>query len=165
MYFTLYSYGPKNIFINAYYINANNENIIMRTITLNDYVLKVYDDIEELPIVNFQKYNKYMLIDAGIGSDIDSVDSHLVRIAKYVNTDKAKAMQELQNMRQCLYMIVSNISPIHLAFAALIYSINGAKVTDLSDENLKNILDKLKHTKRSKLIDFIADFKKKLKRP
>ena len=137
----------------------------MRTMTLNGNVLKVYDDIDELPILNFQKYNKFLLIDSGIGSDVDAIDRHISRIAKYIKTDKVLAMQELQNMRQCMYMIANNISPIHMAFASLIYSFNGNPVTDLSDENLKSLIDKLRYTKRSKIIDFLADFKKKLTKP
>lgn len=138
----------------------------MKTITLNDSVLKMYDDIDELPIVNFQKFNKYMLIDSGIGSDIDSIDKHITRLAKLVKLDdKAQALQELQNMRQNMHMIVNNISPIHLAFATLIYSINGQRLTDLSDENLNALLHRLQCTKRSKVIDLVLSFKKKLKRP
>lgn len=137
----------------------------MKTITLNDNVLKMYDDIDELPIVNFQKFNKYMLIDSGIGSDIDSIDKHITRLAKLVKLDdKAQALQELQNMRQNMHMIVNNISPIHLAFATLIYSINGQRLTDLSDENLNALLHRLQCTKRSKVIDIVLSFKKKLKR-
>lgn len=136
----------------------------MKTITLNDNVLKLYDDIDELPIVNFQKFNKYMLIDSGVGSDADSIDRHITKLAKLVKSDdKAQALQELQNMRQNMYMIVNNISPIHLAFTALIYSFNGQLITDLSDENLKAILHRLQHAKRSKIVDIVLNFKKKLK--
>lgn len=134
----------------------------MRRLFVNGRVLKVYDSIDELPIVNFQKYNKYLLIDAGIGSDIDSIDAHMAKIAKLVRVDTKKALQELQNMRQNMYMITSEISPKYLAFASLIYSIDGKVVTDLSDENLKSILDELRMVKHSWLIDFVAGFKKKV---
>jgi len=36
-----------------------------------------------------------------------------------------KALQELQNMRQNMYMVNNEISPRYLAFAALIHSIDG----------------------------------------
>ena len=38
----------------------------MKKVVINNTVLELYDGIEELPIVNFQKFNKYMLIDSGI---------------------------------------------------------------------------------------------------
>jgi len=134
----------------------------MKELTIKEHVLKMYDSIDEMPIVNFQKYNKYILIDSGLGSDIDSVDSHLVNLAKLIKTDKAKASQELQNLRQTMHLIVSGISPKHLAFAALIHSIDGEAVTDLSDDNLKSILDKLNEVKHSKIVDFLIWLKKKL---
>lgn len=134
----------------------------MKTIKLNGYTLELYDSIDEMPIVNFQKYNKYVLIDSGLGSDINSIDAHLINLAKLIKSDKVKASQELQNLRQNMHMIVSGISPKYLAFAALIHSINGEKVTNLSDDNLKATLDKLKEAKHSKIIDFLVWLKKKL---
>lgn len=48
----------------------------MKTVKINNHELKLYDNIDEMPIVNFQKYNKYIIVDSGLGSDIDSVDEH-----------------------------------------------------------------------------------------
>ena len=134
----------------------------MKNVVVNKKVLTLYDSIDELPIVNFQKYNKYLLIDAGIGSDVNDIDEHITRLAKYIKTDLAKASQELQNYRQNLYMIASGISPKHMAFAALIHSIDGKKVEDYSDDNLQRILDDLRTVKRSWLVDLLAKIKKKI---
>lgn len=135
----------------------------MKTLQINNKVVKIYDSIDEMPIVNFQKYNRYLLIDSGIGSDVDDVDAHIVRIAKLINSeDKKKAIQELQSMRQNLHMINSQISPKYLAFAALIHSIDGKEITDLSDDNLKAILENLKTVKHSALVELILKLKKKV---
>lgn len=135
----------------------------MKAIKINNKIIQVYDSIDEMPIVNFQKYNKYLLIDSGIGSDVDDIDSHIVKIAKFINLkDSKKALQELQNMRQNLYMINSEISPKYLAFAALIHSINGKRVTNLSDDNLKAILKSISEVKHSAIIDFMMWLKKKV---
>lgn len=134
----------------------------MKNIVVNKKVLTLYDSIDELPIVNFQKYNKYLLIDAGIGSDVNDIDEHITRLAKYIKTDLAKASQELQNYRQNLYMIASGISPKHMAFAALIHSIDGKKIEDYSDDNLQRILDDLRTVKRSWLVDLLIKIKKKI---
>ena len=66
----------------------------MKTVKINNHELKLYDSIDEMPIVNFQKYNKYIIVDSGLGSDIDSVDEHLVNLAKLIKSDKDKAQQE-----------------------------------------------------------------------
>lgn len=134
----------------------------MKEIATKGHIIKLYDSIDEMPIVNFQKYNKFILIDSGLGSDIDSVDSHLVNLARLIKTDKAKASQELQNLRQTMHMIVSGISPKYLAFAALIHSIDNKVITDLSDDNLKKILSDINYVKHNKIIKFLAWLKKKL---
>lgn len=135
----------------------------MKNLTVNKKTVRVYDSIDEMPIINFQKYNKYLLIDSGIGSDVDDIDAHIARIAKFIKSNNAKkALQELQNMRQNMYMVNSEISPKYLAFAALIHSIDGKEVNDLSDDGLKNVLAKLKEIKHSKIIDFLVWLKKKV---
>ena len=98
----------------------------MKSLLINKKIVRVYDSIDEMPIINFQKYNKYLLIDSGIGSDADDIDAHIIKIAKFIKANNSKkALQELQNMRQNMYMVNSEISPKYLAFAALIYSIDG----------------------------------------
>lgn len=135
----------------------------MKETYVNKKKILLYSSIDELPIVNFQKYNKYLLIDSGIGSDVDDVDSHIINIAKAIKAkDSKKALQELQNLRQNIHMINNEISPKHLAFAALIHSIDGKEVTDLSDENLKSIVESLNKVKRSWLISLLVELKKKL---
>lgn len=135
----------------------------MKSLIVNKKIVRVYDSIDEMPITNFQKYNKYLLIDSGIGSDVDDIDAHITRVAKFIkSSNNKKALQELQNMRQNMYMVNSEISPKYLAFAALIHSIDGKEVTDLSDDGLKDLLAELKEIKHSKIIDFLLWLKKKV---
>ena len=135
----------------------------MKSLLINKKIVRVYDSIDEMPIVNFQKYNKYLLIDSGIGSDADDIDAHIVKIAKYIKSNNnKKALQELQNMRQNIYMVNSEISPKYLAFAALIHSVDGKEVNDLSDDGLKKLLQDLKEVKHSKVVDFLLRLKKKV---
>lgn len=135
----------------------------MKTIEANNKIIKLYDSIDEMPIANFQKYNKCVLIDSGIGSDVDSIDSHIVKIAKLINSgNSAKAMQELQNMRQNMHMIVQNVSPKYMAFAALVHSIDGVVVTDLSDSNLVEIISSISSVKASVVDNILEWLKKKL---
>ena len=134
----------------------------MKTFNIKGKIVKLYDSIDEMPIKNFQKYNKYILIDAGIGSDLNSIDSHIITVAKLMKTDINKAAQELQNLRQNLYMISSEISPKYMAFASLIHSIDGKELIDLSDDNLKQALNELNEIKHSVIFEFLAWLKKKL---
>lgn len=135
----------------------------MKTLKVNGKTVKVYDGIDEMPVVNFQKYNRCLLIDSGIGSDVDSVDSHIVKLARLVHAgDKEKALQELQNLRQNLYMINNCISPKHMAFAAVVHSVDGTEVTDLSDDGLKLLMESLNGERHGFFIDAVYGLKKKL---
>lgn len=55
----------------------------MKTLKLAGKTIEVYDDIENLPVTRFHKYNKMLLVDAGIGSDIADFDKHISRIAAF----------------------------------------------------------------------------------
>lgn len=135
----------------------------MKTIDTGKHVIKLYDSIDELPISAYQRYNKFLLIDAGIGSSVDDFDAHIVKLAKLIgNNDREKAMQELQNMRQNLYMVNSSISPKYLAFAALVHSIDGQKIEAVSDDDYHEILAKIQETPHSLLTKTFDWLKKKL---
>lgn len=134
----------------------------MKTIKLHGRKIVLYDSIEEMPITTFIQYNRNLLIDAGVGSDVDSIDSHISKIAKYIASgDKENGLKELENMRLNIYMVNSKISPKYLAFAALIKSIDGVEVTDHSDENLKRILSDINTMKHTFLLKVLDDIKKK----
>lgn len=135
----------------------------MITKRLNGHVIKVYDSIEELPIINFQKYNKFMLIGSIIGNDISDIDMQIIKIGKYIERNQLDlAIKQLDNMREAMHLISQEISPKYLAFAALIAELDGEKITDLSDSNLTEVLSRI-NTVRKKFIDLILEqFKKKV---
>lgn len=135
----------------------------MKTVKVGRNTIEVWDNIDELPVKRFHKFNKFMLIDSGVGSDLNDVNSHIAKIRKHIALgNKEEADKLLENMRQALYLIAQETHVRHLSFAALIKSVNGKEVTDLSDENMQELLklfNKESHTWFDKLIDFV---KKKL---
>lgn len=135
----------------------------MKTIDTGKHVIKLYDSVDELPISAYQRYNKFLLIDAGIGSSVDDLDSHIVKLAKLIGTnEREKAAQELQNMRQNLYMINSKISPKYLAFAALVYSVDDKKIEAVSDDDYHELLVKIQEIPHGLLTKTLDWLKKKL---
>lgn len=135
----------------------------MREEKINGLKVKMYDSIDELPIVRFHKYNKFMLIDSGIGSDLTDIDTHITKISSFIATDdKKNAIIEVENMRQLLYMITEGLSPKHLAFACLVHSINGNLITDISDDGLKKVNERLKSINRKWFSKMIESLKKKI---
>ena len=68
---------------------------------MNGHSVQIYASIEELPIVRFHKYNKCLLVDAGVGSDLNAFDTHIERVVRFIRADKREdAAKELENMRQ-----------------------------------------------------------------
>ena len=50
---------------------------------IGKHEVEIYDTIEELPMVRFHKYQKLLLIDAGIGSDITAFDQRGEKIERW----------------------------------------------------------------------------------
>ena len=116
----------------------------MQTIKIGKHTVEYYDTIDELPIVRFHKYQKLLLVDAGIGADIAAFDQRIERTRRFLSAGKAdKAQQELENMRQCVFLIQSGINVQHRAFAALVTKIDGKDCTDISDDALTAITEQL----------------------
>ena len=134
----------------------------MKTLKLAGKTIEVYDDIENLPVTRFHKYNKMLLVDAGIGSDIADFDRHISRIAAFLaKNDNKQAITELENIRQNVYFIQSGVSPRNLAFAVLVKSIDCKPCDDLSDEGLKKIVDMFADVPYKDLAASIEAVKKK----
>ena len=137
--------------------------VVMVTFEIGKHTVEMFDGIEELPIVRFHKYQKLLLIDAGIGSDIASFDQRIEKTRRFLMAGKPeKAQQELENLRQCVYMIQNGINPKHRAFAVLVSKIDGVEYNSISDESLDAILTTLQDTPESKLAARLDAAKKKL---
>lgn len=114
----------------------------MRKVTIGKYEVELFDSIEELPMLRFHKYNKMLLIDAGIGSDLSDFDAKIEKARIYLHSKQNDlAIIELENLRQNVYFVQSGISPKHLAFCVLVKSIDGEEKNDLSPEGLQKVLD------------------------
>lgn len=134
----------------------------MRTEKIAGYKVEIYESIDELPIKRFHKFNKYMLVDAGIGSDLNDINEHIAKISRFIDSDTKSAKQELENLRQSLFMVSEGMNVKHLSFVTLIHSINGELITDLSDENIKAVSKRLSNVKRNTLEKILNLVKKKI---
>lgn len=112
----------------------------MITIELKKHLLTkrhtviLYDSIENLPMDQFSKMQKYQMIESGIGKNISEFDRHLEATAQYLKHDKTdKAIAELKNLRQLFWHTLNEIDPSQLSFCCMIHSIDGKEITDYSD--------------------------------
>ena len=85
-----------------------------------------YDSDKVLPYRRYQKFNKHMMIDLEVGSNIVDYDRRLSRAISYLNNDDSKSAGiELTNQRQCLHNALEAYSPRGMALAVMVYSIDG----------------------------------------
>lgn len=153
---------PLDIVGRADLFNADNPGIMV-TAKIGKHTVEFYDTIEELPIVRFHKYQKLLLVDAGIGSDIAAFDQRIEKTRRFLMAGKPEqAQQELENMRQCVFLIQSGVNPKHRAFAALVTKIDGQDCTDIWDDALAAITEKLNDVPESELTAQLEAVKKKI---
>ena len=153
---------PLDIVGRADLFNADNPGIMV-TAKIGKHTVEFYDTIEELPIVRFHKYQKLLLVDAGIGSDIAAFDQRIEKTRRFLMAGKPEqAQQELENMRQCVFLIQSGVNPKHRAFAALVTKIDGQDCTDIGDDALAAITEKLNDVPESELTAQLEAVKKKI---
>lgn len=153
---------PLDIVGRADLFNADNPGIMV-TAKIGKHTVEFYDTIEELPIVRFHKYQKLLLVDAGIGSDIAAFDQRIEKTRRFLMAGKPEqAQQELENMRQCVFLIQSGVNPKHRAFAALVTKIDSQDCTDIGDDALAAITEKLNDVPESELTAQLEAVKKKI---
>lgn len=135
----------------------------MVTTEIGNHTVEYYDAIDELPIVRYHKYQKMLLIDAGVGSDITAFDHRIEKARRHLMAgEPEKAQTELDNLRQCVYMIQSGLNVRHLAFAALVKRIDGKLYDDLTDESLHEVCKLLSDSPNGALAAEIEAVKKKI---
>lgn len=153
---------PLDVVGRADMFNVDNPRIMV-TAKIGKHTVEYYDTIEELPIVRFHKYQKLLLVDAGVGSDITAFDQRIEKARRFIIAGKPdQAQQELENLRQCVFLIQTGMSPKHRAFAALVTKIDGQDCTDIGDDALAAITEKLNDVPESELTAQLDAVKKKI---
>lgn len=136
------------------------------TLKFNGHILEMYDSIQELPITRFQSYNLNLLIDGGIGSDLDSFDRHINSIRQLVVRDPNAAQTELTNLQQNVRFIMSKTNPKLNSFVVMIRKIDGRDISDddLTEDGIQAIIEELGKKKLSffSVKGFLNTIKKKL---
>lgn len=125
--------------------------------------VEMYDNIEELPIKRFHAYNKMLLIDAGIGGDLADFDTHCTKVMAYIQARKnEQAIQEMQNLRQNVYMMQKGIAPKMLAFACLVKSIDDKRCDDITESGLQSVVAQLEDATTKEITTSLEAVKKKI---
>ena len=135
----------------------------MVTTKLGKHRVELYGAVDELPIVRFHRYQKYLLIDAGVGGDITAFDQRTEKARRYLMAGKPDdARKELANLRQCVFLIQSGLTPRHRAFAALVRKVDGEEFPEADDSSIDRILELLGDVPLGELDGQLMSVKKKI---
>jgi len=134
----------------------------MRQVKIGKHKVELYDSIDELPIVRFHKFNKYVLVDCGIGSDMSDVDTHFEKILRYsAKKDFENLQKEIQNLRENLYFVLTELNPKTRSFCCLVKSIDGKDVGN-SDSGIESVFGILSGIPKKEMDGELEGLKKKL---
>ena len=111
---------------------------------IGKHTVELYSSAETLPIIRYQKFNKYLMIDNEVGSSIADYDKRMQKAVRFLKSDlKSEAIKELENNRQNVFNALNNYTPKNKALAVLVKSINGKKYVEIDSETLTEIEKKL----------------------
>ena len=103
-----------------------------------------YSSLDDLPPDRFHWFNNYILLDANVGSGVESILSQNTTADGLLQKGKIQeARRVLSNMRQAIMFTLNNVDPKCAAFAALVVSVDGAPFNDLSKESVDSLIKKL----------------------
>lgn len=115
----------------------------MIDVKINKHDFVFYDNIEDLPIVQYHRYSKYCLVECGVGDSIADIDRHIGKIIGLLD-DKQKAYKELLNLRQNMAMILGENDIHSKATLCLVHSVDGRLWEDFTDRGLCKLYELVK---------------------
>ena len=138
----------------------------MRKIEFDDHTIVIYSNIDDLTIGRYNAFNQFLLMDSGVGSTIEQIQSRMNRLDSFLASEKLKyARIERQNLQITFFATLHKINFSQRAFCCLLKSIDGEEYNDLSDSGLENTIQKLDEigVTMSMIKDIVITQKKNLK--
>jgi len=140
----------------------------MRTITGSHYPhgqASFCETIKELPIDRYSEFQKYLLQDSGMGSDIEAIQRHNEKIDLFLAANKIpEAITERTNQHFNFFFMLNRINITHISFAVLVSSIADKHIEDYSETNLLTVCSQLgkQGFTHEQLVAILDDVKKNL---
>jgi hypothetical protein len=116
----------------------------MKTVQFGKNEITLFDSMHSIPPHRESKMNYYYMAEMGIGHDFLGVEAHLSAIQLAVIEGEASVVnQAIENLKLCYMSAIAEYNPKYIAWICLIHSINGELLTDISEDNLRKVADKL----------------------
>lgn len=135
----------------------------MRTFKSDDHTFLFYDSIKEMPINQYKEFTKASLVDSGIGSTLDDIRTHVVRIFEFISDDrKDLAQNELNNLFLNANYILTKFSTTSYPFIFLLKSVDGERINfdELDDDGIAALQKKIETISQVSLSELIDEVKK-----
>lgn len=109
-----------------------------------NHEIEVYDSIQNLPILRFQRFNKYQMIASEIGNDFYDYEKRTEKALQFLKSGMIEeAKQELNNRRQAVWNAFNEFSPLGKAFAVLVKRIDDVRYEEYTPDDLDRIMEHL----------------------
>lgn len=103
--------------------------------------IEIYDSIQKLPILRFQKFNKYQMIASEVGNDFSDYDKRTEKTMAFLKKNMVpEAIKELENRRMTVYNAYNEQTPVGRTFAIMIHRIDDVKYETFAPDDLEQIL-------------------------
>lgn len=133
--------------------------MLIRNISLFD------PDIHKIPEYNWQKFQRCLILDSGIGSTTLGAVNHTDTIMTLAANDRKEDLSnELNNFRLSLFSVMESISYTSMAFACMVQNIDGETVSIATDTDINNLSKRIAETgiTHGEIADYVDLLKKKL---
>lgn len=131
----------------------------IRGITLHE------PDIESFPHYNWHRAQRYIILDAGLGSNVADILKRINNINTHILNDrKEDAMQEVQNTTLGIFSALEGIDYQSMTFACAVRDINGVKYPITTDKEVTELQKDILATGITtfEIQSYLDDLKKKL---
>jgi hypothetical protein len=111
---------------------------------IGGHKIERFSSIDDTPIPRFMNFNRYVMLESGVGSDLQAIDNHDKKIILWAKRGEyEKIIRATQNRNQSMRWVLDGLHPGLMSYAVLIRSIDGNLVYDYSDEACKSMVMKL----------------------
>lgn len=102
--------------------------------------VELFDSIEGMSILRFQKFNKYMMQQNEVGSTFEDYDQSTIKAIEFIRHGmNEEAIQELNNRRQTVYNAYNNNCIYSMALSCLVKRIDNKYYSDIDDNKLEEV--------------------------
>lgn len=129
------------------------------------HTIELFDSIETLPILRFQRFNKYQMQSIEIGNTFEDYDQRTMKTLQFLQKGMTQeAIMELENRRETVFKAYNDFTPHGKSFAVMVKRIDDKHYSTFTDENINKCLDHLERIgfTQKESINQLKEVKKKI---